>query len=122
MVTEYLFTFRTSPSLNILLYNAIGSKDGDELYGTEPASYYIINLLLNMGTAWIFVLLSPMITILRYIVLKTVSCNITASITTTSAVTTTTSACSSTTKMSVMYMQAFLWLLVLFSRPHKVTA
>jgi hypothetical protein len=55
-----LCMYRTSPTLNILLYNAIGGS-GDELYGIEPASYYVKNLLLNMGVAWPLVLLSPLV-------------------------------------------------------------
>ena len=50
--------FRTSPTLNILLYNAIGGS-GDELYGIEPASYYIRNLLLTLGLASICSSLAP---------------------------------------------------------------
>lgn len=37
----------TSPTLNIFQYNAQGG--GDELYGTEPFSYYVKNLLLNFN-------------------------------------------------------------------------
>jgi alpha-1,2-mannosyltransferase len=36
----------TSATYNIFAYNAAGG--GDELYGVEPASYYIKNLLLNL--------------------------------------------------------------------------
>ncbi len=36
-----------SPTLNIFSYNAAGG--GDELYGVEPISYYIKNLLLNLN-------------------------------------------------------------------------
>lgn len=42
---------RTFPPLNILLYNAI-SGNGDELYGVEPTSYYIKNLLLTVGLSF----------------------------------------------------------------------
>lgn len=37
----------TSPTVNIITYNAGGS--GDELYGIEPTSYYVKNLLLNLN-------------------------------------------------------------------------
>jgi len=53
----------TSPTLNILLYNAIGGS-GDELYGVEPASYYVRNLFFNMGLSWVLVLASLGITLL----------------------------------------------------------
>lgn len=36
-----------SPTLNIFTYNAAGG--GDELYGVEPVSYYLKNLLLNLN-------------------------------------------------------------------------
>lgn len=60
----------TSPTINITLYNAIGS--GDELYGIEPASYYIRNLLLNMGLSWMLVLLSPFILASEGLIARTI--------------------------------------------------
>jgi alpha-1,2-mannosyltransferase len=36
-----------SPTLNILTYNTAGG--GDELYGIEPTSYYVKNLLVNLN-------------------------------------------------------------------------
>ena len=36
-----------SPTFNIFTYNA--AAGGDELYGTEPASFYVKNLLLNLN-------------------------------------------------------------------------
>ena len=39
----------TSPTYNIFTYNAAGG--GDELYGVEPVSYYVKNLLLNLNAA-----------------------------------------------------------------------
>ena len=41
-----------SPVLNILLYNT--HAKGDELYGVEPASYYVKNLLLNFNYVAVF--------------------------------------------------------------------
>lgn len=36
--------------LNIVLYNVFGGRErGPDLYGTEPASFYILNLLLNFN-------------------------------------------------------------------------
>lgn len=46
----------TSPTLNIFRYNAQGG--GDELYGVEPLSYYIKNLLLNFNGVTVFAALS----------------------------------------------------------------
>jgi alpha-1,2-mannosyltransferase len=97
--------YRTSPTLNILLYNAIGGS-GDELYGVEPASYYVKNLLLNMGVAWPLVLLSPLV----YIVSCSLRWSVGANASTVDAV----------VRGAVLHMQALMWLAVLFSRPHKV--
>ena len=48
MLVDYQHYGRlVSPSLNILLYNT--QAGGDELYGVEPLSYYIKNLLLNFN-------------------------------------------------------------------------
>jgi alpha-1,2-mannosyltransferase len=58
MVVDYYHYERTwlSPVLNIVRYNA--QEGGDELYGVEPASYYLKNLGLNFGYATILGLLS----------------------------------------------------------------
>jgi alpha-1,2-mannosyltransferase len=101
-----LCMYRTSPTLNILLYNAIGGS-GDELYGIEPASYYVKNLLLNMGVAWPLVLLSPLV----YIVSCSLRWSVGANASTVDAV----------VRGAVLHVQALIWLAVLFSRPHKVT-
>jgi alpha-1,2-mannosyltransferase len=44
-VDYHYYGAMTLPTLNIFTYNAGGN--GDELYGVEPTSYYIKNLLLN---------------------------------------------------------------------------
>ena len=49
--------------LNIITYNVFGDK-GPDLYGTEPLSYYLINLSLNFGPIWLLGLVSLPITIL----------------------------------------------------------
>lgn len=49
-----------SPTVNIFTYNAAGG--GDELYGVEPVSYYVKNLLLNLNlVAPLGVVILPMI-------------------------------------------------------------
>lgn len=95
---------RTSPTLNILLYNAIGGS-GDELYGVEPASYYIVNLALNMGLAWPLMVLLPVVLVVS-LPFRRLRAAISSEVLGASA---------------VLVGQAVLWLLVLFSRPHKVT-
>ena len=99
----FLVSCRTSPTWNILLYNAIGGS-GDELYGTEPASYYAKNLLLNMGVAWGLVLLSPLVFVVSAVL------RVGRGYKSTDAL----------LRGAVLYLQALLWLGVLFSRPHKV--
>jgi len=47
VIDHHYYGIWTSPSLNIFRYNAQGG--GDELYGVEPTSYYIKNLLLNFN-------------------------------------------------------------------------
>lgn len=68
IVDRYYYGLWTVPNLNIFVYNALGGpgaleegKTGDELYGVEPASYYVKNLVLNFGTTAIFVLLLPVV-------------------------------------------------------------
>lgn len=106
----------TSPTLNILRYNAIGGS-GDELYGVEPVSYYVRNLFLNMGLSWVLVLLSPAVVLLlalwrwitgyrRYMMSNSVD---------------DVSRKDSFMLKTVLYSQALLWMGVLFSRPHKVS-
>mmetsp|Transcript_34145 Transcript_34145/g.51520 ORF Transcript_34145/g.51520 Transcript_34145/m.51520 type:complete len:617 (+) Transcript_34145:60-1910(+) len=52
-----------SPILNIFIYNTKGG--GDELYGVEPTSYYVKNLLLNLNLVALWGLISLPILLLR---------------------------------------------------------
>ena len=86
-----------SPTWNILLYNTKGA--GDELYGVEPLSYYIKNLMLNfnyvalVGAMGILPLLTPLLR---------------------------SSSSSSIWLQGLSLMSPFyIWILVLFPRPHK---
>ena len=50
----------TVSSWNIFAYNALGT--GDELYGTEPAAYYVKNLFVNFnGVACLMLLSFPLL-------------------------------------------------------------
>ena len=49
LIDHHYYGKWVSPTLNIFLYNAAGG--GDELYGVEPASYYVRNLVLNLHMA-----------------------------------------------------------------------
>ena len=54
--------------LNIMTYNVFSDK-GPDLYGTEPVSYYLLNLTLNFGPIWILGLLSlPIMVAVEYII------------------------------------------------------
>lgn len=106
--TKYIVD-RVSPTLNILLYNVLGGN-GDELYGTEPISYYIRNLFLNMSTAWLLFPIFPIWFFHHYY------WNVSSSSPVNTrglrspfyiALTISASACS--------------WLLLLFTRPHKAS-
>lgn len=56
----------TSPVANIFFYNA--KEGGDELYGVEPASYYLKNLVLNFSYAALLGLMSlPVATVMRIV-------------------------------------------------------
>jgi len=91
---------RTVPLWNIFVYNVL-AKDGrgDELYGVEPASYYIKNLFLNLNIAFPLALgiipmaaLSKMASKVMY----------------------------SEALVRVMFVSpAFIWLALMFSKPHK---
>ena len=43
---------------NIVAYNVFGASGGPDLYGTEPWSYYFINLFLNFNLAFLLALVS----------------------------------------------------------------
>lgn len=87
---------RTFPPWNIIRYNALGSS-GDELYGTEPTSYYVINLLLTMNVAWPLALVSIIVYLID--VLRGVA----------------------SVHIGVCLFSLMTWLAILFSRPHKVS-
>lgn len=86
-----------------MLYNAIGGS-GDELYGVEPASYYVLNLVLNMGLAWPLAVLLPVV-LVASLPVRALRETVAPQLLGTGA---------------VLVGQAALWLAVLFSRPHKV--
>jgi len=90
------------PTLNILLYNVFPAAGrGDNLYGVEPISYYIKNLFLNLGLAWPLAILGAVVLVADHLLAGS-----------TLPV--------SSVKGTVIALSALLWLLVLFSRPHKV--
>ena len=52
--------------LNIALYNSTTSDGGSYLYGVAPASYYLLNLLLNHNLMLPLLLLSPAVALLLF--------------------------------------------------------
>lgn len=81
------------------MYNAIGSATGDELYGVEPASYYFKNLFLNTGVALPLMLCCPVVAALDFALTKRRDLDNT---------------------FLTIAVSTLLWIVVLFSRPHKV--
>jgi alpha-1,2-mannosyltransferase len=84
-----------------LVYNAIGGS-GDELYGVEPASYYVRNLFLNLGFTFPLALLG---------VVTAAICLLTRAIIPESG---------TVWKLLTVCACALAWLGILLSRPHKV--
>ncbi len=89
---------RTFPTLNIFLYNAVGNNTGDELYGIEPVSYYVKNLLLTTGICWPLTIVSIPIVVVDYLLSKRIDLN---------------------SELFAMFVSLGLWLGIMFSRPHK---
>ena len=101
-VDSYYYGRKSFSPLNILLYNAI-TGSGDELYGIEPASYYVKNLILTVGFAFPLGLLGSSLCLLRLVLpsLRNKENKNSLSIELT------------------LFSSAFLWIALLFSRPHK---
>lgn len=99
MVIDHQYYGRwVSPVYNIFAYNAQGG--GDELYGVEPASYYIKNLLLNFNYVALLALPSPLLVVVRWRCTKVVDN-------------------ASTVMLLVTLAPLFLWLAIVVPRPHK---
>ena len=96
---------RTFPPLNIALYNVLNGS-GDELYGIEPPMYYVKNLLLMVGLATFpLAIASPVLLLIRQFCI-TLKRNPNVD--------------SNGGIAWVLYLTAFIWMSLLFSRPHKV--
>lgn len=48
------------PAFNIVWYNVLDSETSSELYGVEPLSYYLVNLLLNFNVVALLAALAPL--------------------------------------------------------------
>jgi alpha-1,2-mannosyltransferase len=52
------YGFPTFPIFNTLIYNALGSGPGSQLYGVEPFSFYVKNLLVNFNIVAVLAVVS----------------------------------------------------------------
>ena len=111
-IDRYFYGKWTSPTLNILLYNAISSEHGDELYGVEPASYYIKNLFLNTGLSFILATMAPLIYAVKWLALDRLCVEPDPlrlrSVTQFQL-----------NKLVTLHLMLYVWVLVLLLRPHK---
>lgn len=48
------------PAFNIVWYNVLDSQTSSELYGVEPLSYYLVNLVLNFNVVALLAALAPL--------------------------------------------------------------
>ncbi|CAM9298328.1 unnamed protein product, partial [Ascophyllum nodosum] len=92
----------TSPTLNIVRYNVLDAGDGrgDELYGVEPASYYVKNLFLNTSVAFPLAVALPLLALLFYPMADKV-------------------AKSEIRQKLLMCSPGMLWLVIMFLKAHK---
>lgn len=81
--------------MNIIIYNVFGSG-GPNLYGVEPFSYYINNCLINLNIIFVLGMIVPPLFMIQ------------------------TAPYVSLFKMLLYYCPLYLWLLIMFTRPHKV--
>jgi alpha-1,2-mannosyltransferase len=101
LVDSYYYGRVAFPPLSIVLYNVFSSQHGgSELYGVEPWTYYIFNLILNYNVAALLsiaflLLLIPAAFILRWPFMLFVD-------------------------MISILSGFLLWLLIFFMQPHKV--
>jgi len=96
-IDYYYYNQLVSPIWNIFAYNA--KSGGDELYGIEPLSYYIKNLLLNFNLVAMLGVLS-----LPLLLLKTLTKNKN----------------NTTSSMEILVLiPIYIWMAIVLPRPHK---
>ncbi len=64
VVDSWFYARPVLPVWNIIKYNVLGQGgdgSGSELYGVEPASYYVKNLLLNFNLAFLLAVAAPLV-------------------------------------------------------------
>ena len=97
-VDSYMFGKLVIAPYNIIKYNVFPSgKQGPNLYGEEPLSYYLINCMLNFNVLFSFAIINLLLQIFacRYSFAKFNKHHLLVSV------------------------SMYLWLLVFFTRPHK---
>ena len=105
LVDSYYYGKPVAASLNIVLYNVFTSH-GPDLYGTEPASFYLLNGCLNFNIVFPAALaVVPALALTKFILRGEVSA----------------SAHGSGYYLSETLSQSplYLWLLVFWAQPHK---
>ncbi|CAN0022760.1 unnamed protein product, partial [Heterosigma akashiwo] len=102
-LTERRFYGRdTMPAWNIFRYNVLSAREGrgDELYGVEPASYYLKNLFLNLNVGAIIAFCFPLAALAGLL--------------------SRTKALRSEARARALFLSPLaLWLGIMFAKPHK---
>ena len=101
-VDSLMYGKLTSPTWNIIVYNAGGN--GDTLYGEAPLKYYLNNLMLTMGASWPTAMTAPWIYLKEYLSQPPVSKPQARRV---------------LGVFATLAISTLLWLGMLFSRPHK---
>ena len=103
LVDNYYYGKPVLASLNIVLYNVFTSH-GPDLYGTEPATFYLINGFLNFNFIFLMaVMVLPILALTNFLLKGEISSHGTGYF------------LSETMSQAPLY----LWLLVFWSQPHK---
>jgi len=105
LVDYHYYGTLLSPTLRIFTYNA--SSNSDNLYGVEPLSYYIKNILLNWNVVAILGILSLPILCLTHFILSPPSCNYSSKQTFIQDM-----------RLWIL-LPMYLWLILVLPRPHK---
>lgn len=107
LVDSYYYnSYSVYPNFNIVYYNSF--NQGDKLYGVESAAYYVKNLFLNLQYAWLLLLLYPLVLIVSYLGRsRHNNINSEGKVEYYSS------------DIMVIYVSVMLWLIIMFTRPHK---
>ena len=95
MIDYYYYGRIVSPIWNIFVYNA--TSGGDELYGVEPLSYYVKNLLLNFNFVALLGIISLPLVLGRKLQYSSASDGL----------------------KILMLIPMYIWMAIVFPRPHK---